>query len=67
MGPDLEEFRQRVIAHAKLVIGRAAKVESEASTNASLVQPFLTTLGYDVLTKFSLNIMLISPRNTRIK
>lgn len=48
MGPDLEEFRQRVIAHAKLVIGRAAKVESEASTNASLVQPFLTTLGYDV-------------------
>ena len=48
MIPELEEFRQRILAHAKLVVSRAAKVESEASTNASLVQPFLTTLGYDV-------------------
>ncbi|MGA7384982.1 MAG: type I restriction endonuclease [Methylocella sp.] len=48
MSPDLEEFRQRVLLHAKQAAGRAAKVESEASTNASLVQPFLTTLGYDV-------------------
>lgn len=48
MTPELEDFRQRVLAHAKLVVGRAAKVESEASTNTSLVQPFLTTLGYDV-------------------
>jgi hypothetical protein len=48
MSPELEEFRQRIIAHAKLAVTRAAKVESEASTNASLVQPFLTTLGYDV-------------------
>ena len=48
MSPELEEFRQRIVAHAKLVAIRAAKVESEASTNASLVQPFLTTLGYDV-------------------
>jgi hypothetical protein len=48
VSPELEEFRQRVISHAKLVISRASKVESEASTNASLVQPFLTTLGYDV-------------------
>jgi hypothetical protein len=48
MSPELEEFRQKILAHAKLVAVRAAKVESEASTNASLVQPFLTTLGYDV-------------------
>jgi hypothetical protein len=48
MSPELEEFRQRLIAHAKLVTARASKVESEASTNASLVQPFLSTLGYDV-------------------
>src|SRR5580658_3624318 len=47
MSPELEEFRQRVLAHAKLVVGRAPKVESEASTNASLVLPFLKTLGYD--------------------
>jgi hypothetical protein len=48
MSTDVEDFRQRVIAHAKLVTSRAPKVDSEASTNASLVQPFLTTLGYDV-------------------
>lgn len=48
MSPELEEFRQRLLSHAKLVASRAGKVESEASTNASLVQPFLTTLGYDV-------------------
>ena len=48
MAPETEEFRQRLIAHAKLAVDRAAKVEFEASTNASLVQPFLTTLGYDV-------------------
>lgn len=48
MSPELEDFRQRILSHAKLVSGRAPKVESEASTNASLVQPFLTALGYDV-------------------
>ncbi len=48
MVPDLEEFRQRLITHAENVVGRAAKVESEASTNVSLVQPFLMTLSYDV-------------------
>jgi hypothetical protein len=45
---ELEDFRQRILAHAKLVSGRASKVESEASTNTSLVQPFLTAMGYDV-------------------
>ena len=48
MSPELEEFKSRVLKHATLVAGRADKVKSEASTNASLVQPFLTTLGYDV-------------------
>ena len=48
MSPELEEFRQRVLAHAKIVVSRAPKVDSEAKTNASLVQPFLTTLGYDI-------------------
>ena len=48
MSPELEEFRQRVLSHAKLAVSRAAKIENEASTNASLVQPFLTALGYDV-------------------
>ncbi|WP_084623291.1 type I restriction endonuclease [Acidisphaera rubrifaciens] len=45
---DLEEFRLRMLAHAKLVGLRAPKVDSEAKTNASLVQPFLMALGYDV-------------------
>src|ERR1700722_12404390 len=48
MTPELEEFQQRLVAHAKLVVSRAPKVDSEAKTNASLVQPFFTTLGYDV-------------------
>src|SRR5271168_2621594 len=48
MTPELEEFRQRILAHAKVAVSHAAKVESEASTNTSLVQPFLTVLGYDV-------------------
>lgn len=48
MSPELEEFRQRILSHAKLVSSRAGRVESEASTNTSLVQPFLTTLGYDI-------------------
>jgi hypothetical protein len=48
MSPELEDFRQQLISHAKLAVSRAAKIESEASTNTSLVQPFLVTLGYDV-------------------
>jgi predicted type IV restriction endonuclease len=48
MSPELEEFRQRILAHAKLVASRAPKIDSEAKTNASLVQPFLMTLGYDI-------------------
>lgn len=48
MPQDLDDFRNRLIAHARLATSRSSKIESEASTNTSLVQPFLTTLGYDV-------------------
>jgi len=48
MSPESEEFRQRILSHAKVAALRAPRVESEASTNASLVQPFLMALGYDV-------------------
>src|SRR5262245_21261111 len=48
MSPESEEFRQRVLKHAQLVVNRAPKVDNEAKTNAYLVQPFLTILGYDI-------------------
>ncbi len=48
MSPELEEFRQRVIAHARQAVSRAPRIDNEAKTNASLVQPFLAALGYDV-------------------
>jgi len=48
MSPELEEFRLRLLAHAKQAVSRAPRADSEAKTNAYLVQPFFTTLGYDV-------------------
>jgi hypothetical protein len=36
----LDEFRKRVLEHASIVAKRAPKIDSEASTNISLVQPF---------------------------
>lgn len=48
MGTDIDDFRARVIAHAKLMTSRAPKVDNEAKTNSVLVQPFLSLLGYDV-------------------
>jgi hypothetical protein len=48
MSPEREEFRKRVLEHASTVFRRAPKIDNEAKTNASLVQPFLTMLGYDV-------------------
>lgn len=48
MSPELDEFKAATLAHAKLVITRAPRVDSEASTNTSLVQPFIRLLGYDV-------------------
>ena len=37
MSPESEEFRQRVLKHAQLVVNRAPKVDNEAKTNAYLV------------------------------
>ena len=48
MSQEFDDFRQRVLSHAKLVMARAPKIDNEARTNASLVQPFLSMLGYDV-------------------
>lgn len=47
MAEDLGEFKQRLIAHAKIAVARAEKPLGEAATNISLVQPFLLVLGYD--------------------
>jgi hypothetical protein len=44
----LEEFRKRVLEHASIVAKRASKIDNEAKTNISLVQPFLAMLGYNV-------------------
>jgi hypothetical protein len=69
MTPELEEFQQRLLVLAKLLVSRAPKVDSEAKTNASLVQPFLTALGYDVTNPddVSPNITPTSPRNIKTK
>jgi hypothetical protein len=48
VSPELEEFRKRALQHASTVFKRAPKIDNEAKTNASLVQPFLALLGYDV-------------------
>src|ERR1700730_8832098 len=48
MADDLAEFRQRLLAFAKVAVARAEKIETEAGTNLQLVQPFLALLGYDV-------------------
>jgi hypothetical protein len=48
MADDLAEFRQRLLAFAKVAVTRAEKIDNEAATNLQLVQPFLTLLGYDV-------------------
>jgi hypothetical protein len=48
MPAQLEEFRKRVLEHASIVAKRAPKIDNEAKTNISLVQPFLALLGYNV-------------------
>lgn len=44
-----EEFRERLIQHAKLAVERAPRATTEAATNQYLVLPFLQLLGYDPL------------------
>lgn len=48
MSPELEEFRQRILKLSTLLVSRSPKIDNEAKTNASLVQPFLGAIGYDV-------------------
>jgi hypothetical protein len=48
MADDLADFRQRLLAFAKVAVTRAEKIDSEAATNLQLVQPFLALLSYDV-------------------
>lgn len=48
MSPELEEFRQRIVKLSTVLVSRAPKIENEAMTNVSLVQPFLAAIGYDV-------------------
>ncbi len=45
---EFEEFKQKLIAHAKTMVIHAGKQLGEAATNIALVQPFLVFLGYDV-------------------
>jgi predicted type IV restriction endonuclease len=46
-GPD--DFRTRLIAHAKTAVERAGRAATEAATNQYLVMPFVQLLGYDPL------------------
>lgn len=43
-----EEFKQKLIAHAKTMVIHIGKSLGEAATNIALVQPFLVFLGYDI-------------------
>lgn len=45
---EFEEFKQKLIAHAKTMVIHVSKPLSEAGTNIALVQPFLVFLGYDI-------------------
>jgi predicted type IV restriction endonuclease len=43
------DFRERLIAHAKVAVERAGRAATEAATNQYLVMPFVQLLGYDPL------------------
>lgn len=49
MGLDLDDFKQKLVAHAKTMAVHIGKPLGEAATNIALVQPFLVFLGYDIL------------------
>jgi hypothetical protein len=44
-----DDFRSRLLAHAKVAVDRAARAQSEAATAQYLVLPFFQLLGYDPL------------------
>jgi len=48
MSEDFDEFKQKLINHAKTMVVHAGKPLGEAATNIALVQPFLVFLGYDI-------------------
>lgn len=44
-----DDFKRRLIAHAKVAVERAGRAQTEAATNQFLVLPFFQLLGYDPL------------------
>lgn len=44
-----DDFRARLLQHAKVVVDRAPRATSEAATSQFLVLPFFSLLGYDPL------------------
>lgn len=44
-----EEFKNRLLVHARTVVDRAGRVQSEEATKQFLILPFLQLLGYDPL------------------
>ena len=44
-----EEFRNRLLTHARTVVDRAGRAQSEEATKQFLIIPFLQLLGYDPL------------------
>jgi hypothetical protein len=44
-----EEFKARLIKHARDVVARAGRAQTEAATQQYLILPFLQVLGYDPL------------------
>ena len=44
-----EEFKNRLLVHARTVVDRAGRAQSEEATKQFLILPFLQLLGYDPL------------------
>lgn len=44
-----QEFRDRLLGHARVAVSRAGKVQNEESAKQFLIIPFLQLLGYDPL------------------
>jgi len=44
-----EEFKNQLLVHARTMIDRAGRAQSEEATKQFLILPFLQFLGYDPL------------------
>lgn len=44
-----EEFKNRLLTHARTVVDRAGRAQTEEATKQFLIIPFLQLLGYDPL------------------